>query len=225
MCKYFGFRMIETPDFLSRRDLEDAALALTDKTDDGATDYRRHDGNEKQHKNHRASFPHHGESLEAQGAAITVAMVCVALGFSICEDMIYIFLYNGSSVQMELYVLIARTLFPVHPIAAAIQSIGVIERDVETYPTRFGRIVLPAVLFHGTYDFLLLWIDFLVSLKRSDGYHENEDEALEVGGYALVFSYTVSFAVMGCALYWYYKESNKQRDRLAARDADPHEFS
>lgn len=215
--------MIETPDFLSRRDLEDAARAVTDKAEN-ASDYRRHDDTEKQPKNHRVSFPFHGESREAQGAAITVAMICVALGFSICEDMIYIFLYNGSSVQMELYVLIARTIFPIHPISAALQSIGVVERDVEKCPTRFGRILLPAILFHGTYDFLLLWIDFLVSLKRSDGYHDNDDEALEVGGHALVLSYTVSAAVMGSALYWYYQESNKQRDRLAAQDTNSHEI-
>lgn len=217
--------MIESPDFLSRSDLEDAARAGAGDDTEDKTKYKRHDENQNQQSYRRVSFPHHGESLEAQGASITVAMVCVALGFSICEDMIYIFLYNGSSVEMELYVLIARTLFPIHPIAAALQSIGVVERDVEKSPTRFGRILMPAVLFHGTYDFLLLWIDFLVSLKRSDGYHDNDDEALEVGGHALVLSYTVSAAVMGFALYWFYKESNKQRERLAARDADPHEMS
>ena len=126
---------------------------------------------------------------------------------------------------MELYVLIARTLFPIHPIAAALQSIGVIERDVEKCPTRFGRILLPAVLFHGTYDFALLWIDFLASLGRSDGYHDNDDEALEVGGHAVVLSYTLSATVMGAALFWFCKESNKQRERLAALDADTQETS
>lgn len=226
ICKYFGFRMIETPDLLSRQELEDAARAGAGVGDDGeeSAHYKRHDGQEEvrseQQTNRRLSFPMHRESLEAQGAAITVAMVCVALGFSLCEDLIYIFLYNGSSVQMELYVLIARTIFPIHPIAAALQSIGVVERDVEKCPTRFGRILLPAILFHGTYDFLLLWIDFLASLRRSDGYQNNDDETLEIGTHAVILSYTLSAVVMGSALYWFYRESNEQRDRLAARDAE-----
>ena len=122
--------------------------------------------------------------------------------------------------------LIARTLFPIHPIAAALQSIGVCERDVEKNPTRIGKILFPALLFHGTYDFLLLWIDFLASLKRSDGYDNvNSDEALEIGTHAVVASYVTSFAVMGFAVYWFMKESKTQRERLAARDADPSAFT
>lgn len=217
ICKYFGYRMMEHPDFLGRKDLEDAAQAgvvvseedETPSTDKGAR---------------RVSFPHHGLSLEAQGANITVAMVCVALGFSLCEDLVYVFLYNGSSVHMEVYVMIARTIFPIHPIAAALQSIGVCERDVEKCPTRLGRILLPSVIFHGTYDFLMLWIDFLASLSRQDGYdNQNTDEALESGGYAALASYAISTILMGAALYWCHKESKQQRERLAARDLDPPE--
>ena len=131
---------------------------------------------------------------------------------------VYIFLYNGTSVETETYVLVARALFPIHPIAAALQSIGVTKRDVEKAPSRFGRILLPAILFHGMYDFLLLWIDFLASLKRSDGYNGNSDEALEVGPHAVIFSYLTSMLIMGSALYWFYRESNRQRERLRARD-------
>ncbi|CAB9527514.1 tRNA methyltransferase 11 homolog (Saccharomyces cerevisiae) [Seminavis robusta] len=205
ICKFMGYRMLEHPDFMSKDELEDAAAAGV-MGDNGEPK--------------RVLFPHHARSLQSQGAAITVAMVCVALGFSMCEDLIYIFLYNGSSVQMEIYVLIARTLFPIHPIAAAMQSVGVTARQVEKSPTRFGRILFPAVLFHGTYDFLLLWIDFLASLGRSDGYNSNSDEALEVGTHAIVFSYLVSTGIMGLALYWFYRESEKQRERLAARDLE-----
>jgi hypothetical protein len=122
---------------------------------------------------------------------------------------------------MEIYVLLARALFPIHPIAAALQSIGVTKRDVENSPSRFGRILFPAILFHGTYDFLLLWIDFLASLKRSDGYNGNSDEALEVGPYAIIFSYLVSTVTMGLALFWFYVESNRQRERLREVDLHP----
>jgi len=228
ICKYFGFRMIESPDFLTQKDLEDAARAGAGVTSDECEEpnnYKRYDGQEENpsstgQTDRRLFFPHHGESLEAQGAAITVAMICVALGFAMCEDLIYIFFYNGSSVEMESYVLIARTLFPIHPIAAAMQSIGIVERDVEKCPTRFGRILLPAILFHGTYDFLLLWIDFLASLRRSDGYEDSDEEALEVGAHALLLSYALSFILMGSSVYYFLRESKKQRERLAARDAE-----
>jgi hypothetical protein len=126
---------------------------------------------------------------------------------------------------MEIYVLLARALFPIHPIAAALQSIGVTKREVEKRPSRFGRILLPAILFHGTYDFLLLWIDFLASLKRSDGYSGNSDEALEVGPNAVIFSYLTSTLIMGAALYWFYRESNKQRARLRELDLQPPELN
>jgi len=242
ICKYFGFRMMEHPDFFNQKDLEDAARAgvMDDNSDDSSEeDHNGRNNNNNnnnstsrrsntsrpespvpQQQNQRQDFPHHGQSLQARGSAITVAMICVAMGFALCEDLIHIFLYNGQSVGIETYVLVARTLFPIHPIAAALQSIGVCERDVERMPTRFGRILLPAILFHGTYDFLLLWVDFLVSLKRSDGYHDNDDEALEVGSHAVIASYAISAVVMGAALFWFFKKSKAQSERLAALDAN-----
>ena len=39
-------------------------------------------------------------SLNSVGAGVTVAMVSVALGFACCENLLYIFLYNGPSVDM-----------------------------------------------------------------------------------------------------------------------------
>jgi hypothetical protein len=43
--------------------------------------------------------PHHkfSRTKESIGAAITVAMVATAVGFACCENLVYIFLYNGSS--------------------------------------------------------------------------------------------------------------------------------
>jgi hypothetical protein len=241
ICKYFGYRMMEHPDFMSQQDLEDAARAGSardhvdeddddddDDSDDGrrqasarSNATRRHGAAAEtgpQRQQRRLNFARHGKSLQAQGTSITVAMVCVALGFSLCEDLVYIFLYSGSSVGMEIYVLLARTLFPIHVICAAMQSIGVTGRDVEKMPTRFGRVLLPAILFHGTYDFLVLWIDFLTGLGRQDGYNEADEELAMARN--VIVSYSISAVLMTIALYWYYRESKRQRERLAQLDAD-----
>lgn len=57
----------------------------------------------------------------------------------------------------QISTLIARSLFPVHPLCAAIQSIGVCKRDLEGN-RRFGlgRILFPAILLHGSFDFVLM---------------------------------------------------------------------
>jgi len=57
---------------------------------------------------------------------------------------------------------------PIHPIAAAIQSIGVCRRDLEQDSShQLGRIILPAVMLHGTFDFVLWFLDFLAGDQYS----------------------------------------------------------
>ena len=60
-------------------------------------------------------------------------------------------------IGTQISTLIARSLFPVHPLCAAIQSIGVCKRDLEGN-RRFGlgRILFPAILLHGSFDFVLM---------------------------------------------------------------------
>lgn len=49
-----------------------------------------------------------------------------------------------------------------HPICAAIQSVGIGRRDVERDGTTgVGRALLPAVLLHGCFDFMLFAIGVL----------------------------------------------------------------
>merc|ERR1712161_130689 len=91
------------------------------------------------------------------GSAITVAMVSVALGFACCENLMYVFVYSTTSLGVEISTLVARSFFPVHPLCAAIQSIGVCKRDLEvTKKIGIGRIISPAVLLHGSFDFVLM---------------------------------------------------------------------
>lgn len=143
------------------------------------------------------------------GSGIAVAMITVALGFSCCENLIYIFVYNGASFYGELVVLILRTLFPVHPIAAAIQSVGVCRRDLERDRSfKLGRIIFPAVLLHGSFDFAIMLSSFLVSLK------DPNDASQPESGVTGLISLIVSFMFVLGGLMYYFREAREQIRRL-----------
>jgi len=192
MCKYFGYRMIEHPDLLTSQDLRAARDVKKDSSK----------GSEK------PDFFRHNISAQSRGGTILLAMLSVALGFSCCENLVYVFFYSGSANGWS--VLVARTFFPVHPICAALQSIGVIKRDVEkARRSQLGAILLPAVLFHGFYDFFIVWIDYLATRRNNDG---NELIA------ATASSFFVSVLCMALAVAYYGMEARKQRRRLINLD-------
>ncbi|GAX11684.1 hypothetical protein FisN_7Lh052 [Fistulifera solaris] len=153
-------------------------------------------------------FNQNDKSKQARGAAITMAMLSTAMGFTCCENLVYVFVYGGTSTQLEFSILFARSLFPVHPLAAALQSLGVVERDVEAPATtqtkskRFWDFVIlgPAILFHGFYDFLIVWLDYLGS--------GNWTRLESVG----------SFLVLSASLAYYIKMRRKQQQRLQRLD-------
>lgn len=81
-------------------------------------------------------------SLVSRGSAITIAMVATSLGFACAENLLYVFVYTPPGIDAELSTLIVRCMFPVHPLAAALQSIGVCRRDLEgDKSTQVGRIL------------------------------------------------------------------------------------
>lgn len=203
LCKYFGFRMIEHPDFFSRGMVEDALKA---EQETNQKDAQRIDVSQQE------------KSLQSRAAAITVAMVATALGFACCENLVYIFIYGDSTVGVQVFILIARSLFPVHPIAAALQSIKVCERDLEKKGNiGLGQIAFTGVLFHGLYDFLLMWIEFLAS--RNANYVEDDDEdTFDEDFQTMWISFVSSIAVIIVALCYFFTESKKQRKRLHTMD-------
>lgn len=69
---------------------------------------------------------------------------------------------SNLSSNTEFTVLIARMIFPLHPICAAIQSVYVVRRDVEndSHCTLGRHILLPAILVHGCFDWILMMGDF-----------------------------------------------------------------
>ncbi|KAL7532943.1 hypothetical protein ACHAXR_004943 [Thalassiosira sp. AJA248-18] len=154
--KYYGYRMVVTPDLLPQGRLAQSP------TSDGDEELEPLDrGTEK--------------NAKSTGAGITVAMVSTALGFACCENLIYIFVYSPPSLGVEVSTLLARSFFPVHPLCAAIQSIGVCKRDLEG-DRRYGlgRIVFPAILLHGSFDFILMVAAYFQ--QREDIIEENDGD-------------------------------------------------
>jgi len=253
MCKYFGFKMLDHPDFMSESELQKAAshgIPEWDQEEDrfemgggmdcvsglegiNSDEYESYDSDDAPPQQSRLSAlkdqPHNPlvytsvqlsdappRTKESVASSITIAMVSVALGFACCENLIYIFLYNGSSLSMEVSVLISRSLFPVHPLCAAIQSIGVCRQQLENDKSiGLGRILLPAILLHGTYDFAIMLLNFLSTLSAdADDDGENAAGAIMYSIFALAGS--VIFVMAGV---WYYvRQSYQQVHRLQQLD-------
>ena len=165
ISKYFGFWMVEHPDLLIPEDeepnqKEEEEIALP--PDQNTT---------------QSSEPSEQRTLKSLGAGITVAMVTTAVGFACCENFMYVFVYaRPSNPATEISTLLARSIFPVHPLAAAIQSIGVCRRDIEKDRAMgFGRIIFPALVLHGSFDFALMFLELLIRQSSgADG--DNHDE-------------------------------------------------
>ena len=208
MVKYFGYWMVVVPDLLPENR---PVPTLTTDNNDGV----REEDNAPPSKSARST-----------GAGVTVAMVSVALGFACCENLMYIFVYSPPGIGVEISTLIARSLFPVHPLCAAIQSIGVCKRDIEGDKKQgLGRIISPAVLLHGSFDFVLMLAAFYESLKTSEeGGDEDQagegasDEATAEDLAAELPSLIsgLVFVILGCIYYGL--ASKAQNQRLIAMD-------
>jgi magnesium-transporting ATPase (P-type) len=135
-------------------------------------------------------------------------MVAVSLGFACCENLIYVFVYARGNVNVEMSVLFMRSLFPVHPLAAAIQSIGVVKRDLEGMQQHYsiGKILLPAILLHGTFDFSLMLISVIGQHSNNDEDNDNDEEIISTN--ILIISLIclgVSILVVLIGICYYFK--------------------
>lgn len=169
--------------------------------------------------------------------AITTGMISVAVGLSCAENCLYVFvlggaLGNSSAVSddtrpndvMEAWiVLFFRSIFPVHALAAAMQSINMVRKFVESshengHRIGVGRIVLPAIILHGTFDAILLGINVFVETAWDKYLAENEGNITEEDPYnafIVNLSAWISItAVMLIGLLWYYLQNRSQRLRL-----------
>ena len=224
LCKYFGYRMVEHPDFFTSEELDEASIIWQSNQESTMDDDDDIDENSDMSRLGRVdarsrpaliNYAKQRQSVQARGAAITLAMVSVAIGFSCCENLIYVFHYAGESVIMELGVLLERSCFPIHPVFAAIQSIGVCQRELEGVRSmRLGQIILPAVILHGTFDFFIIFIGFVGRLVGQD----EEEGDLRITNTTEFLAIVSCVVIMTTSFLYLYNESGKQRERLAAID-------
>lgn len=204
VCKYYGFKMVEHPDFLTKTELEEAVRYT----------YAEDSDNVRQKQS--ASFPRQDRGFRSRATAITMAMVAVSLGFTCCENLVYIFAYGGMNIGNQIYILVLRSLLPLHPVAAALQSIKVCERELEGKKIGLSGVILPALIFHGTYDFLLLWIEFLSS--RNGNYTAGQ----EAEGAVTWLDFTalgLGFATIAVGFFHFVRLRRRQLSRLSRMDS------
>lgn len=192
LTKYFVYRCVEHPDLMLADDYIDENEEII--TSDGV--------------NHKLSIAKDERTNEIRATSITIAMVTVAVGLACAENVVYVYLAGGTQVQEELIVLLARSIFPVHALCAAIQSIGVVLRDIEARPEyHLGKITLPAIWLHGGFDAILM----IMGVLEEEGDNDFTYVADSIAWCSI-------FIVLGSAIGWYLRESRAQLDRLRQLD-------
>jgi len=174
-----------------------------------------------------------------KAAAVTTSMISVAVGLACAENFLYVFLLGGtgstSGVEdgtsamdgylQEWTVLLFRSVFPVHALAAAMQSVNMIRKFVETEDVNghrigVGRIILPAVILHGSFDAILLGINFFIETSWEDYMEENDGDVDEGNPSPYnpvvvnIIAWLSIILVMLAGILWYYNENRSQRLRL-----------
>jgi hypothetical protein len=143
-------------------------------------------------------------------------MIAVAAGFACSENLLYVFVYTPPGLTNEIATLVARSMFPVHPLCAALQSVGVVRRDVEQDSKwQLGRILVPAVLLHGSFDFVLMLLALLESAKKTTADDDATMQDLDEAD-AMPLILSLSMVVLG--LLYYCCASASQRKRLHELD-------
>jgi hypothetical protein len=158
--------------------------------------------------------------------AITTGMISVAVGLACAENFVYVFVLGGAGGddRIEAWVILFfRSIFPVHALAAAMQSINMIRKFVEFdnqngHRVGVGRIILPAVVIHGSFDAVLMGINVFV-VTATDNYDANYGgngaESTPYNAFIVNLVAWVSIVgIMLLGLLWYYRENRKQRARL-----------
>ena len=238
VCKYLCFWMVEHPDLeISNRVLLSPSSTQRDSgRDSGKSD---HEDSERTRLLSARSDPEQQPifaptaSLASLGEAITVAMVTLALGFACAENLLYIFVYTSPGFSEEIGTLYVRCLFPIHPMTAALQSIGVCRRDLEKDSSvGIGRILLPAWLLHGLFDFSLMSYSTITEILThhhfKTDYHPSSTDPHEIepgggnpvnadqGQPILMYVMFVPFV----AMMYFLNESCYQRERLEKLDRE-----
>ena len=117
----------------------------------------------------------------------------------------------------EIIILLIRAILPVHPICAAIQSIGICKRDLEKDESiGLGKALFPAILLHGTYDFVLMASAAMTNIdslgKKKD---DVKDDTITWSDLmSMLSSFIVPFGVVSVFVVYYIIASKDQKMRL-----------
>jgi hypothetical protein len=265
LCKYYTFRCVEHPDLIfltglvsttqDERALEGGVVKYPFSShqvqrtnqrnpyDDEASQYSRGSHRSKASKSVPLDLDDDElyevepdvRSYRQKAAAVTTAMISVAVGLACAENFLYVFLLGGTSggnssdgtggsYLEEWIVLLFRSIFPVHALAAAMQSVNMVRKFVETdevngHRIGVGRIILPAVIMHGSFDVILLGINVFIETSW-DNYMERNDGVVdpEIPPYNPMLVNGVAWftiiLVMLLGFAWYIRENRTQRLRL-----------
>ena len=248
LCKYYGFRFVEHPDLIFLTGLDRSAEQA--KTAGGVNAYkfdsqlvsefsRSSDVESSSSSRNRNRLDaarvrlnddeEYDEpelrTVRQQAAAITTGMISVAVGLACAENFMYVFFLGGSrdnsgAIWQELTILLFRSIFPVHALAAAMQSINMIKKFIEQPQSHIGvgRIILPAVMLHGTFDAILLSITTYIETKYDEMYENGGNEADGLPFNALVVNIVAWTSILALMLFsfgWYMLQNRRQTKRLA----------
>ena len=180
-------------------------------------------------------------TLREQAAAITTAMISCAVGFACAENFIYVFFLGSdgrySKTLEELAILLFRSLFPVHALCAALQSVGVIrkflEKDEISMSMGVGKIVFSAIVLHGLFDAVLMLANAHIE-NSWDKFYNGEIELADNSKYpynailvnVLVSVSVISIMLIGLLWYWYIHRNQSSRlKRIESRSESPQKES
>ena len=175
-------------------------------------------------------------TLQQQAAAITTGMISVAVGLACAENFLYVFFLGGTggdvgNIGAELTILLFRSIFPVHALSAAMQSINMIRKFIEekhgaARNMGVGKIIFPAILLHGTFDAILMCVNAFIEASW-DSYYEDggrDDDATYEAPFNVLLVNLIAaigiLGVMGLSFAWYTYQNRLQISRLSAIDVD-----
>eukprot|EP01038_Epipyxis_sp_PR26KG_P005663 gene5663-7819_t len=135
--------------------------------------------------------------------AIMVYLLTSALGFATAENIEYVFGQKSSPIpgttlfEGELFVLFIRLLMPIHLICSVLQSVNMSKVLLGQSTMNVFQILLPAILLHGTYDFVLFLSGSLEYIYEING------------DLMTIVSFTLSGIITVCGLAWAYYSFTK----------------
>lgn len=128
---------------------------------------------------------------------ILVYLMAGALGFATSENIEYVFGVAGSRMPgqsvfvTELIILLIRVLMPIHVICSVLQASRLSKALLDRVHGRFSLIwiLTPAILLHGTFDFVLFFLGLVQFAFDVDSF------GLEIASFAIAGAITVFGAI------------------------------